>query len=117
MCRLRQYFENLQGRIVVRITPVRAPASTPIVPVSLAMTRVLLVSTGPELYALPLASIEKIIGIRSTFSVEGQTMITVDGRPLPLISLGAALRRPLSNALVAGRHYGDRRTTPCPAGR
>ena len=91
---VRQQLENLQGRIVVKNNPGHGASFQLIVPVSLAMTRVLLVSTGPELYALPLASIEKIIGIRSTFSVEGQTMITVDGRPLPLISLGAALRRP-----------------------
>lgn len=91
---VRQQLENLQGRIVVKNNPGQGASFQLIVPVSLAMTRVLLVSTGPELYALPLASIEKIIGIRSTFSVEGQTMITVDGRPLPLISLGAALRRP-----------------------
>lgn len=93
---VRQKLEVLQGRIQVDNRPGHGVSIQLIVPVSLAMTRVLLVRIGSEQYALPLASVEKIVTLQSTFSVEGKGMVTVDGRPLPVVALATILRRPAS---------------------
>jgi two-component system chemotaxis sensor kinase CheA len=61
---------------------------------TLAMMRGLLVQVGRERYALPLLAIEKIITPDSVFSVAGRQMINVDGKPLPIVSLGHVLQRP-----------------------
>src|SRR5690606_17083386 len=42
---------------------------------------------------LPLLAIEKIITPDSVFSVAGRQMIKVDGKPLPVVSLGHVLQR------------------------
>ena len=61
---------------------------------TLAISRGLLVQVGEERYVLPLLSVLKIIEPRQTFTVEGHTMVTVDGSTLPLVSLANLLERP-----------------------
>jgi two-component system chemotaxis sensor kinase CheA len=92
---VRQSLESLQGRIMWKN---RAGAGVNFqlqVPASLAVTQVLTVRVGPEFYALPLLAIEKIEDAGEGFNVEGQTMIAFDETPIPLVSLGAVLERPL----------------------
>jgi two-component system chemotaxis sensor kinase CheA len=88
---VRQQVEDLQGRIDVDNRPGQGVAIQLIVPVSLAMTRVLLVRVGQYRYAIPLTSVEKIIAPEKTFSVEDQAMVVVDEKPLPLVSLADIL--------------------------
>lgn len=88
---VRQQVENLQGRISVDNRPGHGVSIHMIVPVSLAMTRVLLVSVGSNRFALPLAAVEKIVSPEKTFSVEGQVMLSVDDKPLPLVTLSHLL--------------------------
>ncbi len=91
---VRQQLETLQGRIAVKSTPGKGTSFQLFVPVSLTMTRGLLVRCGAERYAIPLLSVEKILELENGFTVEGQPMITVDQTPLPLVSLAAVLGRP-----------------------
>jgi two-component system chemotaxis sensor kinase CheA len=93
---VRQVIDTLQGRVTVKSQHNQGTIFELIVPVSLTTTYGLLVRTGREQYILPLLSIEKIIRSAVTFTVEGQAMITVDNQPIPLVSLAAALNRPLS---------------------
>src|SRR5262249_15046680 len=90
---VRECLDSLQGRIFVDSKPGEGASIQLVVPVSLAMTRGLLVLVGEERYALPLLAVEKIIEPKEVYSLEGQTMITVDGKPLPLIPLAALLKR------------------------
>ncbi len=98
---VRQVLETLQGRIQVESKPGQGSSIQLVVPVSLSMTRGLLVRVGDERYVLPLLSVEKIVEPRDTFSVEGQLMLMLDGKPILLGSLAAALERP-QTALRAG---------------
>lgn len=112
---VRQQIESLQGRILVESVPGKGASIQLIVPVSLAMTRGLLVQAGAERYALPLLTVEKIIEPQGIFTVEGQAMLPMDGKPLPLIPLTLLLNRQttseytLGNALVVILLVADQR--------
>lgn len=84
---VRQQIERLSGHVQVDNHPGKGVSFLLSMPLSLAMTRVLLVRVGTEKYALPLSSVEKIITIQTSFDVEGQTMVTVNKRSLPLVGL------------------------------
>jgi two-component system, chemotaxis family, sensor kinase CheA len=88
---VRQQIELLQGRISVENNPDAGVSIQLIVPISLAMTRVLLVRANQEVYAIPLASIEMIEELENTFHVEGQLMINVNEQPLVVVPLGMLL--------------------------
>jgi len=92
---VRQSLGSIQGRVSVDSTAGLGTTFHLVVPTSLAMMRGLLVQVGRERYALPLLAIEKIITPDSVFSVAGRQMIKVDGKPLPVASLGHILKRPM----------------------
>lgn len=94
---VRQRVEALQGRIEVESAFGKGARIHLLVPVSLAISRGLLVRVGDERYVLPLLSIEKIVVPRQTFTVGGQTMLTVDGATVPLVALATLLERPVVN--------------------
>jgi two-component system, chemotaxis family, sensor kinase CheA len=91
---VRQSLASIQGRISVENYPGHGATFQLVVPMSLTMTRGLLVRAGAERYALPLLAIEKIIEPESHFVVGGKLMITVDERSLPLVPLTDLLKRP-----------------------
>ncbi len=94
---VRQGIVNLRGRIKIENMPGEGATIQLVVPVSLAMSRGLLVRLGSEQYALPLISVERIVEARDTFTIGGQAAIQVGDRPLPLVSLAGILNRPQNN--------------------
>jgi two-component system, chemotaxis family, sensor kinase CheA len=95
---VRRQIENLQGRLTVENQPEAGSAFHFVVPVSLAMTRVLLVGIDNQRYALPLASVDRIVRPTTTFSIEGQAMISINDAPIPLIPLANILNLPTQPA-------------------
>jgi two-component system chemotaxis sensor kinase CheA len=91
---VRQGIADLRGRIKIENTPGEGATIQLVVPVSLTMSRGLLVQVGPERYALPLISVERILESRDTFTIGGQTALQVGDRPVPLVSLATLLNRP-----------------------
>jgi two-component system chemotaxis sensor kinase CheA len=91
---VRQGIVDLRGRIKIENMPGEGATIQLVVPVSLAMSRGLLVQVGRERYALPLISVERIVESRDTFTIGGQAALQVGDRPLPLISLASLLDRP-----------------------
>ena len=91
---VRQRVESLQGRIEVESTPGEGTTIDLLVPVSLTITRALLVQAGAERYMLPLLSVEKIVRVQERFTVQGQEMLRLDERTLPLLPLAGLLERP-----------------------
>ncbi len=95
---VRRCLEAIQGRVQVDTSPGKGTTIQLLVPTSVAMTRGLLVQSGSEQYVLPLLSVEKIVELKpeAVFRVEGRSVVTLDNRPLPLVSLAAVLGRPLA---------------------
>jgi two-component system chemotaxis sensor kinase CheA len=95
---VRQHIESIRGRIHVNNRPGHGATITLIVPTSLAITRVLMVSAGEERYGLPLLSIEKIIKPGNISVVSGKSLLEVDDARVPLSALGTVLERPVYEA-------------------
>jgi two-component system chemotaxis sensor kinase CheA len=93
---VRQNIVNLRGRIKIENMPGQGVTISLAVPVSLTMSRGLLVQVGPERYALPLISVEKIVEARETFTIGGRAALRIEDRPVPLVSLASILERPVS---------------------
>ena len=91
---VRQRIVDLRGRIKLENTPGQGTTIQLVVPVSLSMSRGLLVQLGTERYAIPLISVEKIVESREVFTIGSQTGLQVGDKPLPLVSLAALLNRP-----------------------
>ena len=74
-----------------------------LLPLTLATSQVLLVETGGQTVALPATNVERILRIpaQRIGQVDGQPVIHVEGRPLPLLSLARLLRWPVLEAPVA----------------
>lgn len=90
---VRQRLESIQGRISIHNRPQEGVSIELIVPTSLAMTRGLMVRVGQERYVIPLLAIETITTPDEVVVVGGKTMLTINGTPLPLVSLAAVLER------------------------
>jgi two-component system chemotaxis sensor kinase CheA len=93
---VRQNVVTLRGRIKVENAPGQGATILLAVPVSLTVSRGLLVQIGAERYALPLISVEKIVEARDTFTIGGRAALRIGDTPLPLVSLASVLERPPS---------------------
>lgn len=100
---VRQHIESIRGRIHVTNRPGHGATITMIVPTSLAITRVLMVRSGEERYALPLLSIEKILKPGNISVVSGKSLLEVDDAHVPLSVLGNVLERPVYTAQLSNQ--------------
>jgi two-component system, chemotaxis family, sensor kinase CheA len=96
---VRTRVEGLRGRVHVHSEREQGTSVTVTVPVSLTRLRVILLEIGGEQYAIPSIMVERMQTLASTaiFTAEGQEMITLNDRPLPLVSLAAVLDVPRTN--------------------
>lgn len=91
---VRERLQNLHGRVLVDTEAGEGTTSTLVVPISLAITRTLLVTVGAETYAVPLLSVEKILVPQNVITISGKPLLRVEGHSLPLVSLAQLLERP-----------------------
>ncbi|MCA0456534.1 MAG: response regulator [Chloroflexi bacterium] len=90
---VRERIEELQGHIEVESIPGEGAAIHLVVPSSLTISRGLLIQVENERYVLPLLSVLKILQPHETFTVGGQSMITIDGVTMPIMPLASLLGR------------------------
>jgi two-component system chemotaxis sensor kinase CheA len=90
---VRTAVEQLRGRIEVRSQPGRGTEFLISVPMTLAVLRCLLVRAGDHRYALPMHSTAtaREAGADAQVSVDGRPALLLDGEPVPLVALTAAL--------------------------
>lgn len=91
---VRDKLEAIHGRIHVDTELGMGTTIEMLVPTSLAITRSLLIYVNGDQYALPIASIEKIIEVSNILDVNDTQVVNVDGQHIPLVSLASILELP-----------------------
>lgn len=94
---VRTRVENLRGRIAIDSVPGKGTAVTIHVPVSLTRLSVIMLRLGDEYYAIPSNMVERMetFPLEDIFTAEGNEMLNISGRPMPLVSLGSILDSPV----------------------
>ena len=92
---VRTSIERLKGSISFESVPGAGCTFKVQLPATLAASRVLLVGTRVELYALPLEYIHstRFLAPEDVFTLEGRESILVDGRPVSVVPLFAMLEQ------------------------
>ncbi|MFP4476268.1 MAG: response regulator [Desulfatibacillaceae bacterium] len=90
---VRENIKQLQGLIQVNTEIGRGTTFTLTLPLTLATSQVLMVKVDGETVAVPTIAVDRILQIepKRLGSIEGKPAVVVDGRPVPLISLGRVL--------------------------
>ena len=97
---VRAGVENLQGLVKIDSTPGRGTTFSLMLPLTLATTKTLLLQVGNTTVAVPATSVERIhmIPVERVGSVEGKSVIELDGRTVPLVSMARVLELPSETA-------------------
>ncbi|MBI4953371.1 MAG: response regulator [Myxococcales bacterium] len=92
---VREAVERLRGQVTVVSTPGVGTTFTLDVPLTVAATRGLVVSAGGELYALPLAGVERValLPVAEVRQLHGVPSAQIEAVPVRLASLAALLDR------------------------
>jgi chemosensory pili system protein ChpA (sensor histidine kinase/response regulator) len=93
---VRSEARALGGRVDVDTTPGRGAAFAIHLPLTLAVTQVVLVASGPRTHALPAVLVEQVLQVREADlrSAEDAGAINVHGESIPLHYLPALLHEP-----------------------
>lgn len=93
---VRENVEALQGQIHIESQIGYGSTFEIVLPVSLSTMHCMLVALGKEVYAVPSSAVVRVSFFDTTrsFSVKGQSMIMLDERPMPVVSLREVLERP-----------------------
>lgn len=92
---VRQKVESLQGQIRIESHVGQGTSFEIILPISLSTLHCVMVQVGQETYAIPTSSVTRVVEFDTNdiFTVEGQAMLTIDDRPVPLAYLEDVLER------------------------
>lgn len=90
---VRTQVERMHGHVRVQSAPGAGCTFTVTVPLSLTTSHCLLIRVDPVVYALPLDTVQRIVGVRphDIQSLEGRAALVLDGRPIPIIHLADVL--------------------------
>jgi two-component system chemotaxis sensor kinase CheA len=90
---VRTRVERMHGRVHVESRPGQGTTFTITVPLSLTRSRGLVLRAGRAEYVLPLDAVQRIVAVASNAiaSLEGQPVLHLDGRVLPLVALNDLL--------------------------
>jgi two-component system chemotaxis sensor kinase CheA len=97
---VRSHIERTHGRVDVQSSLGQGCRFSISVPLSLTSMHSLLLRVGASLYAIPLDAVQRIVSIEphDVQTLEGRAALILDGRPLPLVPLGALLGSAPPNA-------------------
>lgn len=103
---VRSRMVELGGQVIVESTPGIGTTIALVLPVSLMTSQVLLVESGNQLWALPSRSCQSLLRLdrEEIHRVEGQPLLKIDGKMVPLVSLADLLDLPQDTGALARDH-------------
>lgn len=103
---VRSRMVELGGQVIVESEPGRGTTIALVLPISLMTSQVLLVESGNQLWALPSRSCQSLLRLdrEEIHRVEGQPLLKIDGKMVPLVSLADLLDLPQDTGTLARDH-------------
>lgn len=83
--------EALGGSLEVTSEPGAGTSSTLLLPLTLALLRVLLFERGGQVFGLPLASVEQALTVQSQTTLAGRAAIELGGKSVPVADLAESI--------------------------
>jgi CheY-like chemotaxis protein len=88
---VKAHVHSLGGRFEVSSEPGHGMAVSLLLPVALALLKVLLVQRGDAIYGLPIAGVEEVVTVGATTTLQGRVSLDLRGRSLPVADLAAVI--------------------------
>ncbi len=88
---VRTYARSMSGSLEIRSEPGHGMEVGLLLPLALALTDVLLCERGGEVYGVPLAAVEEVVLMEETLTLQGQPVLDLRGRSLPVTDLAAVI--------------------------
>jgi two-component system chemotaxis sensor kinase CheA len=81
---VKDHVEGLGGSLEVESEPGRGMKVTLLLPLTLALLRLLMCKRGGQTYGLPLASVKEVVAVEDTVSLGGRRSLDIRGETVPL---------------------------------
>jgi two-component system chemotaxis sensor kinase CheA len=84
---VKAHVESLRGALEVESQPGRGTTVTMLLPLTLALLRVLVLERGGQKFGLGLPNVEEVVTVTETMSLGGREALEIRGRSVPLADL------------------------------
>jgi two-component system chemotaxis sensor kinase CheA len=88
---VKAHVHSLGGRFEVSSDPGHGMAVSLLLPVALALLKVLLIQRGGAVFGLPIAGVEEVVTVDATTTLQGRVSLDLRGRSLPVVDLAAVI--------------------------
>ncbi len=88
---VKAHVHSLGGRFEVTSEPGHGMTVSLLLPVALALLKVLLIQRGGAVYGLPIAGVEEVVTVEATTTLQGRASLDLRGRSLPVVDLAAVI--------------------------
>jgi two-component system, chemotaxis family, sensor kinase CheA len=104
---VRSRMVELGGQVIVDSLVGHGTTITLVLPISLMTSQVLLVEAGKHTWAIPSRSCQAVLRLsrENVHRVEGQPLLQLDGKSVPLVTLASLLDVPAADAALGARGH------------
>jgi two-component system chemotaxis sensor kinase CheA len=88
---VKRQVESVGGSLAIETQPGAGTSTTLLLPVTLALLRVLIVTRGGQRFGLPLASVSEVVAVERVMTLGGRTSILVAEQAMELSDLASTL--------------------------